>query len=189
MLVQEQFSKTWIFYHIQVNWINYIKILVFIYWYRRIFRICKWKKSKLYNSELFVAPVLLSIAYTQTHTHAAKSLQLCLTLCDPRDCHLPASSVEFSRQEYGRVLPFPLPGIFLTQGSNPCLLWLLHCIWILYHCTTGEVCICVHTHTHMHVYLNICVIKMEKRLKIGQRNQGNKWDCFVSCRYVYCRVK
>ena len=54
-----------------------------------------------------------------------------------------------SRQEYWSGLPFPSPsyspgkntgvgchfllhGIFLTQGSNPCLLNLLHCRWILY---------------------------------------------------------
>ena len=28
---------------------------------------------------------------------------------------------------------FPLQGIFLTQRLNLCLLWLLHCRWILYH--------------------------------------------------------
>ena len=35
----------------------------------------------------------------------------------------------FSRQEYWSGLPFPLQGIFLTQGLNPCLLhgrWILH---------------------------------------------------------------
>ena len=32
----------------------------------------------------------------------------------------------------------PPPGIFLTQTSNPCLLWLLHCNRILYHWATGE---------------------------------------------------
>ena len=32
----------------------------------------------------------------------------------------------------------PLQGIFLTQGSNPCLVCLLHCRQILYHCTTWE---------------------------------------------------
>ena len=36
----------------------------------------------------------------------------------------------FSRQEYFTGLPFPSPGIFLTQGSNP---GLLHCRQILYH--------------------------------------------------------
>ena len=35
-------------------------------------------------------------------------------------------SVKFSRQEYWRGLPFPLQEIFLTQGSNPCLLRLLY---------------------------------------------------------------
>ena len=31
-------------------------------------------------------------------------------------------SMEFSRQEYWSGLPFPLQGIFPTQGSNPSLL-------------------------------------------------------------------
>ena len=35
-------------------------------------------------------------------------------------------SVGFSRQEYWSGLPFPSQGIFLTQGSNPHLLCLLH---------------------------------------------------------------
>ena len=36
-------------------------------------------------------------------------------------CQTPLS-VGFSRQEYWSGLPFPTPGIFPTQGSNPCLL-------------------------------------------------------------------
>ena len=44
----------------------------------------------------------------------------------------------FSSQEYCSGLPWPPPGIFLTQKSNPCLLCLLHCKWILYHWATGE---------------------------------------------------
>ena len=40
-----------------------------------------------------------------------------------------AMSMGFSRQEYWNGLPFPSPGIFLNQGSNP---GLLHCRWILY---------------------------------------------------------
>ena len=39
-------------------------------------------------------------------------------------------STEFSRQEYWSGLPFPSPGIFLTQGLN---LGLQHCRQILYH--------------------------------------------------------
>ena len=38
--------------------------------------------------------------------------------------------MEFSRQEYWRELPFPSPGIVLTQRSN---LSFLHCRQILYH--------------------------------------------------------
>ena len=47
-----------------------------------------------------------------------------------QDCSLPGSSVQFSRQEYWSGLPFPSPGIFLTQGLN---LGLQHCRQILYH--------------------------------------------------------
>ena len=59
----------------------------------------------------------------------AKSLQSCLTLCDPMDCSPPGSSplsMGFSRQEYWSGLPFLLQGIFLTQGSKLCLSYLLH---------------------------------------------------------------
>ena len=38
-------------------------------------------------------------------------------------------SMGFSRKEYGNGLPFPSPGIFPTQGSNP---GLLHCKQTLY---------------------------------------------------------
>ena len=39
-------------------------------------------------------------------------------------------SMGFFRQECWGGLPFPSPGIFLTQGLNQ---GLLHCRWILYH--------------------------------------------------------
>ena len=51
--------------------------------------------------------------------------QSCPTLCDPRDCNPPGSSVYGSLQ--ARILKW---GIFPTQGSN---LGLLHCRQILYH--------------------------------------------------------
>ena len=41
----------------------------------------------------------------------------------------------FPRQGYWTGLPFPFPGIFPTQGSDP---HLLHCRWILYHWDTRE---------------------------------------------------
>ena len=40
---------------------------------------------------------------------AAKSLQSCLTLCDPIDGSPPGSAVGFSRQEHWSGLPFPSP--------------------------------------------------------------------------------
>ena len=50
-----------------------------------------------------------------------------LTLCDPMNYSRPGSSVlEFSRQKYWNCLNFLLQGIFLTQGSNPHVLHLLH---------------------------------------------------------------
>ena len=56
----------------------------------------------------------------------AKLLQSCPTLCDSTDCSLQASlSMGFSRQDSWSGVPFPSPGIFLTQGSDPRLLCLL----------------------------------------------------------------
>ena len=68
-----------------------------------------------------------------------QSLQSCLTLCDPMDCSLQAPlPLGFSRQEYWSGLPSPPPGDLRTQGSNPGLLQLLHCRWIIYHWATWE---------------------------------------------------
>ena len=51
---------------------------------------------------------------------AAKSLQLCPTLCDPIDGSPPGSSVYgFSRQEYWSGLPFPSPGDLPNPGIKP----------------------------------------------------------------------
>ena len=54
-------------------------------------------------------------------------------------------SMGFSRQEYWRALPCPPPGIFLTQGPNPCFLWLLQCRWILYRWAIREALCPLHT--------------------------------------------
>ena len=44
------------------------------------------------------------------HAAAAKSLQSCLTLCDPIDgSHQAPLSLGFSRQEHWSGLPFPSP--------------------------------------------------------------------------------
>ena len=65
--------------------------------------------------------------------------QLCLTLCDSKDCvaHQTPLSMVFSQArntgEYWRILEFSgvvfhslFQWIFHSQGSNPCLLCLLH---------------------------------------------------------------
>ena len=57
-----------------------------------------------------------------------KSLQLCLTLCDPMGCSQSGSSIHRILQ--ARILEWAampsLQGIFPTQGLNPHFLCLLH---------------------------------------------------------------
>ena len=51
---------------------------------------------------------------------SAKSLQSCLTDCDPMDCSLLGSlSMGFSRQELWSGLPCPSPGDLLNPGIKP----------------------------------------------------------------------
>ena len=56
----------------------------------------------------------------------AKLLQSCLTLCDPMDCSPPGSSVtgDSPGKDTGVGCHVLLQGIFPTQESNLCLLWL-----------------------------------------------------------------
>ena len=56
-----------------------------------------------------------------------------LTLFDTMDCSPPGSSVQgiFLSKNTGVGCHFLLQGTFLTQGSNPSLLHLLHCRQIL----------------------------------------------------------
>ena len=66
----------------------------------------------------------------------AKSLQLCLTLCDSMDCSLPGSSSvqgDPLGKNTGLGCHALLQGIFLTQGSTPHPLHLLHLQVVLYH--------------------------------------------------------
>ena len=51
---------------------------------------------------------------------SAKSLQLCLTPCDPMNCSPQAPlPMGFSRQEGGSGLPFPSPGDLPDPGIEP----------------------------------------------------------------------
>ena len=69
------------------------------------------------------------------------------------DCSLPGSpSMEFSRQEYWSVLPFP------SQGSNP---GLLHCSWILYHLShqgsLNRIFVLVQSLSCVHLFATPCM--------------------------------
>ena len=59
---------------------------------------------------------------------SAKSLHLCLALCNPIDCSPPGSSVHEGSpgKNIGVRCHALLQGIFPTQGSNPSLSGLLH---------------------------------------------------------------
>ena len=65
----------------------------------------------------------------------AKSLQSCLTLCDPMDCSIPGSFCPGNSpgKNAGVGCPTLLQGIFPTQELNPCFLGLLTGRWVLYH--------------------------------------------------------
>ena len=54
--------------------------------------------------------------------------QSCPTLCNPRGCSIPGCSIHGDSPSKNTVMDCHalLRGIFLTQGSNPCLLNLLH---------------------------------------------------------------
>ena len=76
---------------------------------------------------------LFHLAAPKLACECAKSLRLCPTFAIPRTvAHQDPLSTGVSRQEYWSGLPCPAagdlsdPGIFLTQGSNSCLLGLLH---------------------------------------------------------------
>ena len=67
-------------------------------------------KLNLAFSHLSVKPKLMRLVFKVLPAAAAKSLQSCLTLCDPRDAALQAPpSLRFSRQEHWSGLPFLSP--------------------------------------------------------------------------------
>ena len=59
--------------------------------------------------------------------HVCSVTKSCPTLCDPMDCSLPGSSgKDIPAKNTGVGFHFLLQGIFPMQGSNLCLLLLLH---------------------------------------------------------------
>ena len=86
---------------------------------------------RIYFFKVFTNLTVFLIAKAEYIYHVcvyAKSLQLCLTLCDSMDYSPPGSTVRGILQ--ARILEWvAMPsfrGIFLNQGWNLCLLCLLH---------------------------------------------------------------
>ena len=74
--------------------------------------------------------VISRILWHPIHPSLSLVAKSCPTLSTPWTvAHQAPLSMEFSRHEYWSGLPFPSPGIFPTQESNP---GLLHCRQILY---------------------------------------------------------
>ena len=73
--------------------------------------------------------------YTQCECMLGCFIQLYLTLCNPMDCSPPGSSVHGDSPGKNNEAGYYvfLQGIFLTQGSNLCFLWLLHSRLTIYH--------------------------------------------------------
>ena len=69
---------------------------------------------KLFLVLLILVNILLNTRYMCMCMHAHS----CLPLCDPMECSLLGSSVEFSRQEYWSGLPFLPPGGLLNPVTE-----------------------------------------------------------------------
>ena len=112
----------------------------------------------------------------------AKSLQSCLTLWDPMDCSLPGFSVHGGSpgKNTGMGCHALLQGIFPTQGSNPCLLHLLHrqagslplappgkpghvrvCVCAL------RVCVCAQLLSHVWLCATLWIVAFQAPLSMG----------------------
>ena len=89
-----------------------------------------------------------------------KSLQSCLTLCDPMDCSPPGSSVHEVLQARIRewVSHVLFQGIFPHPGIKPTSLRSLHWqVSSLPLVPPGKPCVCVYTHTYMYICVYVCV--------------------------------
>ena len=109
-------------------------------------------------------------------SYRAVCAQSCLTLCDPADCSLPGSPVHGILQV--RILKWvalPSSRDLPTQGSNPCLLHLLHrqadslplshqgspTIGLLSECFSNMLFL-IHSFTHLSVHPSLHPFQGEK---------------------------
>ena len=91
--------------------------------------------------------------------------ELCLTLCDPRDCSLPGSSDPWSSpgKNTGVGSHSLLQGIFRTQGLNP---GLLHCRQILYFSLSHQGSPHVTKHLSKHL-LKFATTRVKPKVSYG----------------------
>ena len=84
--------------------------------------------KKLEQNQLYGEVINKEITQPKDFLCGAKSLQLCLILCDPMACRPPVSSVhgDSPGKNTGVGCHAILQGILLTQGSKMHLLFLLH---------------------------------------------------------------
>ena len=117
-----------------------------------------WKHLYLHLQYVFTHMHSHTCTHTHTHTCAcvhAKSLQYCLTLCNPLDYSLPDSPVHgILRQDTGVGCHALLQEIFPIQGSNLLAgrFFTTSTIWGAYTHTHKHThtctCVCTHTHTY-----------------------------------------
>ena len=128
MSTEFQTLKDWNLSAKQYAWFSHISIYIYIYTHTYL---------HIYLSVyLYTCLQVCHIINTQTIINKwkllkcmhAKSLQLCQILCNPIDCSLPSSSVhgDSPGKNTGVGCHALLQGIFLTQESNPWVLYLLY---------------------------------------------------------------
>ena len=103
-----------------------------ILWRRLVVQSTGWLYPKQtdykYVNEIVILLFIFSISFSMFWYVCAKSLQSCLTLCNPMDCSLPGFSFHGDSPGKTAAVDYPslLQAIFPNQGSNLCLLCLLH---------------------------------------------------------------
>ena len=91
--------------------------------------------------------------------------------------HQAPQSMEFSRQEYWSGLPFPSPGIFPTQGSNPGLLHIRQTLYHLSQLTTGFWSVAPFTSKGVpSVYFGFFCLQVSSVSNFCSDTRGQRWS-------------
>ena len=106
----------------------------------------EWTRVYVWATSLCSLPETITTLLTGHAWICAQLLtRVWLSLRPHVTCQAPLSKGS-SRQEYWSGLPFPPPGVFQTQGLNPCLLGLMH--WqtgyYLSHQGSAKICHCFY---------------------------------------------